>query len=213
MTLGAGAETLDCTHIVYEDDLSSLSLGRVTAGGRANFVLSAIERRGCPSGVPECRSSTFLLPRHAVVFDSNFTNVGLICVTFVDRKGQETSGWLPAARTAPTASAPNWIGRWKRNTSAEIDITRKSGGKAEVNGSATWGSGAATHDGGISAVIDTARDTQAFASNSEGQILFERAGKYDCAARLRQLGPYLFAADNQNCGGANVSFTGLYRRR
>ena len=62
-------------------------------------------------------------------------------------------------------------------------------------------------------MIDTARDTQAFALNSEEQILLEKAGKYDCAVRLRQLGPYLFAVDNQNCGGANVSFTGLYRRR
>ena len=178
-----------------------------------NFVLGALERQGCPSDAPECRSPAFLLPGDAVVFDSGLTSAGLSCVTFVDRKGQETSGWLPTARIALTASAPNWIGRWKRNTSAEIDITPKSSGKAEVNGSATWGSGAATHDGGISAVIDTARDTQAFALNSEEQILFEKAGKYDCAVRLRQLGPYLFAVDNQNCGGANVSFTGLYRRR
>jgi hypothetical protein len=62
-------------------------------------------------------------------------------------------------------------------------------------------------------VIDTAHETLAFAINADGQILFEKAGRYDCAVRLRQLGPYLFAADNQYCGGANVSFTGLYRRR
>ncbi len=213
VTSGAGAGALDCNHVVYEDDLSSLSLGRVSPGGRANFVLNALDRKGCPSAGPECRSSAFLLPGDAVVFDSGFAKGGLICVTFIDRQGQETSGWLPAARVSPAASAPNWIGRWKRNASAEIDIARKPGGKAEVSGSATWGSGAATHDGGVSAVIDTAHDTQAFASNAEGQIPFEKAGQYDCAVRLKQLGPYLFAADNQSCGGANVSFTGLYRRR
>ena len=148
MALGAGAETLDCTHIVYEEDLSSLSLGRVTAGRRVNFVLGALEGQGCPSAAPECRSPAFLLPGDEVVFDSGLTSAGLSCVTFVDRKGPETSR-LPTARIALTASAPNWIGRWKRNTSAEIDIAPKSSGKAEVNGSATWGSGAATHDGGI----------------------------------------------------------------
>jgi hypothetical protein len=121
-------------------------------------------------------------------------------------------GFLPRSiRQRPAAS--NWIGRWKRNANAEIDIARKSGGKAEVNGSATWGSGAATRDGGLSALISTARDTQTLAIKTDGQIPFEKAGAYDCAVRLKQLGPYLFAADTQLCGGANVSFTGLYRRR
>jgi hypothetical protein len=64
-----------------------------------------------------------------------------------------------------------------------------------------------------SRLIDTAPETQAFALDADGQILFEKAGTYDCAVRLKQLGPYLFARDNQSCGGANVSFTGLYRRR
>jgi hypothetical protein len=210
---GAKCGTLDCTHVVYDDDLSSLSLGRVSPGGRANFLLNALDRKSCPLAAPECRSSAFLLPGDAVVFNSGFAKDGVTCVTFIDRRGQETSGWLPAARVAPASSAPNWIGRWKRNASAEINITLKSGGKAEVDGSATWGLGAAMRDGGVSAVIDTAHETQAFASNADGPIPFEKAGQYDCAVRLRQLGPYLFAADNQSCGGANVSFTGLYRRR
>ena len=210
---GAGSETLNCNHIASDDDLSSLSVGRVAAGGRVYFVLNALDRKGCPSAAPECRSAAFLLPGDLVVFNRGVTNGGLICVAAIDRWGRETNGWLPAARVPPAASAPNWIGRWRRNTSAEIDITPKSGGKAEVSGSATWGSGAATHDGGISALIDTAPETQAFALDADGQILFEKAGTYDCAVRLKQLGPYLFARDNQSCGGANVSFTGLYRRR
>ena len=155
---GAGSETLNCNHIASDDDLSSLSVGRVAAGGRVYFVLNALDRKGCPSAAPECRSATFLLPGDSVVFNRGVTNGGLICVAAIDRWGRETNGWLPAARVPPAASAPNWIGRWRRNTSAEIDITPKSGGKAEVSGSATWGSGAATHDGGISVNRHGARD-------------------------------------------------------
>ena len=54
-------------------------------------------------------------------------------------------------------------------------------------------------------MIDTARDTQAFALNSEEQSCSKRLVTYDCAVRLRQLGPYLFAGDNQNCGANSRS--------
>ncbi len=34
-----------------------------------------------------------------------------------------------------------------------------------------------------------------------------------CKVRLQQIGPWLLAVDNAGCGGAGVSFTGLYRAR
>jgi hypothetical protein len=210
---GASAETVNCNRVIYNDDLSNLSLGRITAGPRVHFVLNAVDRKGCPSAAPGCRSAKSLMLGDPVVFSGGVANGEFICASAVDRQGEETNGWLPAARIMPAAGAPSWIGRWRRNTSARIDITRASRGKAAVTGSATWGSGAATHDGGISATIDTESETRTFASSADGQIAFGKAGPYDCAVRLKQLGPYLFAADNKSCGGANVSFTGLYRRR
>jgi hypothetical protein len=30
---------------------------------------------------------------------------------------------------------------------------------------------------------------------------------------LKQLGPYLIASDNNNCGGMNATFSGIYVRR
>ena len=39
-------------------------------------------------------------------------------------------------------------------------------------------------------------------------------GEYDCAATLNLVGKLLVVADNNNnCGGGNVSFTGVYKRR
>ena len=37
-------------------------------------------------------------------------------------------------------------------------------------------------------------------------------GAEECQISLRLLGPYLLARDTGNCGGLNVSFTGVYRR-
>jgi hypothetical protein len=40
----------------------------------------------------------------------------------------------------------------------------------------------------------------------------ERQDLVECAARLRLFGRYLVVEDNMQCGGANVSFTGVYVR-
>ena len=36
--------------------------------------------------------------------------------------------------------------------------------------------------------------------------------KYDCRVRLRRVGNYLLVSDNLNCGGANVTFNGVYSK-
>ena len=36
--------------------------------------------------------------------------------------------------------------------------------------------------------------------------------QYDCKATIRLIGIYLVVADNMHCGGANVSFSGVYRK-
>ncbi len=37
--------------------------------------------------------------------------------------------------------------------------------------------------------------------------------EYGCHIALRFVGAFIFAADNRNCGGMNVSFDGVYRFR
>ena len=41
---------------------------------------------------------------------------------------------------------------------------------------------------------------------------YEAGDDLDCRARMRLIGPYLLVADNGQCGGLNVSFSGAYRR-
>ena len=35
----------------------------------------------------------------------------------------------------------------------------------------------------------------------------------ECRVTLTLLPPFMLAADNHNCGGMNVSFTGVYQKR
>lgn len=41
----------------------------------------------------------------------------------------------------------------------------------------------------------------------------QKGGAYDCTVGLRRLGPWLVVDDNLACGGMNVTFRGVYRRR
>ncbi|UVK36989.1 hypothetical protein LHFGNBLO_003973 [Mesorhizobium sp. AR10] len=205
-------DKLYCNSISDDEDLSDISLGVIT-GRKVNFLANEYEHAGCPSADPSCKKPAFVRAKDKVVYDTDVVAGGYVCAAFVDGRGNETDGWLPAASIKPVTAAPHWIGTWKRDTSAEIDITLKAHNKAEVSGSATHGTGAATHEGSIGGVIDRKQAVQGFATDGDKQVAYEAAGEYDCAVKLRQLGRYLFVADNRNCGGANVSFSGVYVKR
>lgn len=44
-------------------------------------------------------------------------------------------------------------------------------------------------------------------------VVFAGKDPDDCRVTLTLLPPFLLAADNGNCGGMNVTFTGVYRKR
>ncbi|WP_426615040.1 hypothetical protein [Bradyrhizobium sp. McL0616] len=46
----------------------------------------------------------------------------------------------------------------------------------------------------------------------DGWLPFETKCDSGCGVRMRRIGPFLLVQDNGDCGGAGVSFTGLYRR-
>jgi hypothetical protein len=52
----------------------------------------------------------------------------------------------------------------------------------------------------------------AFGDGYDGSAPPDRNDPTDCRVLLRLVGPYLVAADNQGCGGANVSFDGVYTK-
>ena len=193
-----------------DDDPSLGILAVVDSPDRVRFVANSDEVRGCPSEAPRCARRAFLVPGDQVVMvrrDGDFA-----CVSFVGGRGARTDGWIPLARLMDAFPEPRWSGTWKRDTTAVITIGSSSGGPLALSGHATMGP--APNVGGVAARIDGAMRHVAFAiSEARQQIEFDKAGQFDCAVRLAQLGPYLVVRDNLHCGGLNVTFTGIYVRQ
>ena len=206
------------------DDLldfeSSLTAATVRGSGRVYFHKDDADRSGCPAAGAACRTRAFVVSGDAVLVQSK--EGAFTCATFADPRGRQTSGWLPSATLAPTMPDPNprWVGRWRSGPEKRIDITRENGG-IEVSGEATWGASDAqrVRNGGVNEGVFDARPKPggadvAFTLDHKGEVSpYEAGDENDCRLRLSRRGPYLLVYDNVRCGGANVTFSGIYRRR
>jgi hypothetical protein len=67
-----------------------------------------------------------------------------------------------------------------------------------------------THNGVISADVIAQGATIAFVD--DGSVPFAIAVEDGCRVRMQRIGATLLVEDNNNCGGAGVTFSGLYRR-
>lgn len=185
----------------------NLSPGRVVGNGPA-YLLS--DDDGCPlrpSRGQSCRTRDSIRPGFPVAILPN-AMPGLACVLDLGHPGQPY-GWLPQARVqmssldlAPPLAA--WRGKWRKFDDT-IVLTTGRDGRLSVQGRAYWPGRSISprHTGELS---DTARP--------EGnRVTFSGEDPTLCTAKLELLGPNLLAAnENGQCGGANVSFGGVYTR-
>jgi hypothetical protein len=196
------AQDIDPESAAYQD----MSLARVRPGERAYFYRDDVE--GCPAVTAQCRRRAYLVAGDVVLIGP--AKGGLVKAAYTDTTGRPTRGWLSHMMIQPVptppATAAAWRGDWTCDA-AHIEVTAGTRpGHIRANGIALWG----THDpervriGGI--------NTGEFAG--EATIAGDRAlfTEDDCRVSVRLIGPYLVAADNLQCGGVNVSFSGVYRR-
>ena len=177
--------------------------------------------KGCPGPSPACRGRAYLTDGDAVL--TSRSAGGFTCAGFTSAKGVLTTGWLPTGALAAlpeTAVAPadlvgHWIGQ-----DADLTIAPGAGDALAVKGEASWGRSDARRGGEgpfhIGAVAGTARPENgvlAFTMGEDKTLPYAAGDPDDCRIRLWRRGPYLVVRDNNACGGANVSFTGLYARR
>ena len=80
----------------------------------------------------------------------------------------------------------------------------ESGRYAAIKGEATWGSGAGTHTGELDYDAKPSADKMKFGDGTD---------ELDCQVTMQFVGKHLVVGDNLHCGGANVSFSGVYQRR
>jgi hypothetical protein len=210
----AQGDERNCNEPAGIGNLTNIALGEVTAP-KANFVADQRDNAACPSANIQCQRKAFVMAGNVLVFDTSTAKTGYVCAAYVSAKGRETDGWLPVSALKAATPAPDWIGTWKRDTSASIEVKRKTANAAELSGDATWGQGEGTNVGDISTTIDPRQAVQGFgtASDEQTQTAYGKGDPQACAVIFKQLGPYLFASDNNTCGGMNVTFSGVYVKR
>ncbi len=196
-------------------DSPNLRIGKIaTNAPRVNFLRNGDEKIACPSVERDCRDKAFLVPGDLVVLGRRLD--AFICVDYWTAQSGR-SGWLPAIAVEPTpvlGDPADWIGDWKR-VEAEIVITN-SGAGLRAEGNATYGSldpdrvkRGAVNLGDFSGPLDLFGGQATFADKDANP---NQPDDFGCRIRMARAESFLFVQDNGQCGGMNVSFTGLYQR-
>ena len=150
---------------------------------------------------------------------------GAICAVYYSGKGNEASGWLSTGDVDisgnPDARPSDWVGKWTRGEWGNLKMAAgRKKGWLSVSGDALWAANAeAMQKGGVN-IGEVGGDAPVengvlgfTMTGDETYLPFSAAEEFDCAIRMRMVGEnYLLVEDNNNCGGHNVSFTGLYAR-
>lgn len=165
------------------------------------------DETNCPAG-KNCRKKSYLIAGDEVIVSRRFD--GFACAWFQPKKGAETVGWLPLGKLEFTEPVRNkdqsaWTGTWVFYDN-EIRIAAGQNGVFKITGNAFWkGLGDNVHIGEL--------DGDAVLSGDRLRYGEEDAGEYDCRATMRLAGRFLIVSDNLKCGGVNVTFSGVYRKK
>jgi hypothetical protein len=164
------------------------------------------DRDDCPGG-RNCQGRSYVVPGDELIV--NRTYRGFACSWYSSPKGVATVGWISLGdidfpEMLDDASLNAWLGEWQYAENTIAFTHNKLAGWLNVTGNAFWkGLGDNIHIGELDGRVEP---KAAFLEYSDGD------DEYDCKATMRLLGSYLIVSDNMKCGGANVSFSGIYRR-
>ena len=153
-----------------------------------------------------------------------------LCALYVSDKGEATEGWLKTedltVKLATAMPIEKWLGKWTAGEWHNIEIKKgKTPGWIDFTGESAWANSAeAAENGGlnegsigaVAPIIDGMVGYTADRLDFDKYLPYDEkaAERFDCAARLKLLSRrYLMVEDNRNCGGHNVSSTGMYVRK
>jgi hypothetical protein len=165
----------------------------------------------CPDDSAACRGRVYVVPGDTVI--TGVPSGAYVCAFFPGRNGGSAGYVLQSeiVEQPPAASLPlaAWVGTW-RDGDNSIAL-RADGARLIASGNAYWPSANPSpryRPGG-----PNIGELDGSALPQGNIVAFGDDGPAECHVRLTLLPPFLLAADNKNCGGMNVSFTGVYRRR
>lgn len=159
----------------------------------------------CPNN-EKCREKSYVIPNDEVIVSRKYGN--WVCAWYQPKKGSETVGWIRADKLGFFKLKQinnDMLGSWYFY---DNDITIKKGAKLDsfkVTGNAFWkGLGDNIHTGEL--------DHNGRMADGILKLGEDETDEYACKVSIIPVGKFLVVSDNMNCGGANVSFSGVYQR-
>lgn len=175
------------------------------AGQRAYFYTD--DPTICPVAA-SCRTTSYTVAGDAIITSKNYKD--FVCGWFTSSKGGVKVGWLKTADLefplmVHNASERVWTGQWEYASNSVSFTPSKLDGFLNVTGDALWkGMGDNVHIGELDGRFP----------HKDGVLEYsDGTSEFDCRATMQlAIEKYLIVADNGNCGGANVTFSGIYRK-
>ncbi|HQZ96641.1 MAG TPA: hypothetical protein PLP21_10000 [Pyrinomonadaceae bacterium] len=196
-----------CREGFFTQETKTFGVGFVKpkAGNRTYFYNDDPSK--CPAA-SSCRSKSYLVKQDRVITSKTFGDH--VCGWFTGSKGAVKVGWLKKAdlefpELLMDASEKIWTGEWQYASNTISFSPNKLNGYLNVQGNAFWkGMGDNIHIGELDGRFEP----------KDGVLEYsDGTGQYDCRARMQlTMQMFLIVADNGYCGGANVSFSGIYRK-
>jgi len=195
-----------CRNGFFPRESDNYSIAKIKGNKGERIYFYGDEREDCPQA-KNCRLKSYLIPNDEVIVSRKFGNYA--CAWFQPKKGSETVGWLSLENLEfqnLLQSFDEIVGNWSfYDNDIKIVKTTKSG-IYNVTGNAFWkGLGDNIHIGEL--------DGEAKIIGDDLKYGEEDNNEFACKATFRLISNYLIVSDNLNCGGANVTFSGVYRRK
>ena len=182
-------------------------VARVQGAERSYFL---DDDKGCPNDGAVCRTRAYVVAGDQLL--TGRSRGAYVCVLYPNRGGG-TAGWMAkdrlAAQPVPVPPLSAWVGQW--HTFDDTIALKAKGALLEASGDAYWPSAnppLRLRPGG-----PNVGDFSGEARPVGGHVVFADKDPDGCTVTLDRVGPWLVAADNQMCGGMNVSFSGVYTRK
>lgn len=195
-----------CRNGLFADDDVAFSLARVGGSERLYFQ---DDSAGCPArGEAVCRQKAYVVPGDVLVLGKR---LGMFRCAFYPNKVGGSAGWIAQDRVEdiPVESSPSlarWSGAWVDGDD-RIHITVK-GAVLHAQGEAWWPS---KHP--LPTEVPGGANEGSFEGSSAPDRNVAIFTDGVCKVRATLVNALLVVSDNRACGGMNVRFAGIYRRK
>lgn len=192
-----------CRNGLFPKSSENFRIAKITAAKNEKVFFYNDENEDCPKNA-NCKTKSYVIPNDEVIVSRNYGDFA--CAWFQPKKGSETVGWiaLEKLKFVDNNQTLPWIGDWTFYDNSIKIAPMKLDNKVKITGNAFWkGLGDNIHIGEI--------DFSGIPENNKLSLGDE--GEYECRVKMQRVGKFLIVSDNLNCGGANVTFNGVYQKK